>query len=764
MSELLLELLSEEIPARMQGRAAADLHRLLGDALGDARLEFADLHTYAGPRRLTAVVEGLAARSPDLREERKGPRVGAPDKAVEGFLRGAGLASLDQAETRSDKKGDFYVAVLERPGRATPDIIADIVPDMIRRFPWPKSMRWGAGTLRWVRPLQAIVCVFDGARVPFDVDGLETTDHTQGHRLLGPGPFAVTTFADYVRQLHEEGHVVVDAAERAAIIQREAERLCAKAGLELVPDQGLLTETAGLAEWPVPLLGDMDPVFLDLPPEVIRLSMRTHQKYFAVRDPNTGDLAPKFVAIANQTAPDGGAAIAAGNARVLSARLNDARYFWDNDRRTPLADMAAKLDGVEFKKELGSIADKTERIALLARELAPFFNADPDVCVTAARLAKADLVSEMVYEFPELQGVMGRYYALAEAGFDPLDPKKRRAAKKADAQKTDAEGDANALRALKAADARAIADAIRDHYKPMGPSDETPTAPVAATLALADKVDTLCGFWIIDEKPTGSGDPYALRRAALGVVRILLATGARVPLGGSEALEAAQIPHGVGTGVVTSGALFAHVTRELKDFEGLAGLQLDELSERAPDVVADLNAFLRERLRVHVRDQGVRHDVIDAAFAPRGDRGLEGDLVLLVKRVDALGAFLDTQDGAELAAGYKRAANILKAEEKKDGRTHDGPTDAALLQEPAEQALATALDEARAAMRAALAREDFTAAMGALAALRPAVDAFFDAVTVNADDPALRENRLRLLSGLRAALRQVADFSKIAGA
>lgn len=753
MPELLLELFCEEIPARMQARGAADLARLLGEALKDHGLPETDVQTFAGPRRLTAVVHDLPAASPDVREERKGPRVGAPEKAIAGFLRGAGLETIDQAETREDKKGAFYIALLERPGRATPDIVAEVVPDIIRRFPWPKSMRWGAGRLRWVRPLQRIVCLFDGQIVPFAVEGVSAGDETEGHRVLGRGPFRVRDFASYKHALEGEGHVLLDAAERAALIEREAKRVCADRGLELVSDPGLLAEVAGLAEWPVVLLGDMDPAFLDLPGEVIRLSMRTHQKYFAVRAPATGALAPHFVVVANQVAPDGGKAIAAGNARVLSARLSDARHFWDNDRTTPLGANIPRLKDIVFHAKLGSVFDKTARVEQLARELAPKVGADPDLAGVAAKLCKADLVSEMVYEFPELQGVMGRYYALAECGFDPLHPERRR--------KKSAGGDA--LAALKPKDARAVADAIRDHYKPQGPSDEVPTAPVSVAVALADKLDTLVGFWAIDEKPTGSGDPYALRRAALGVIRIVLANELRLSL--NEYGRKADVG--------------------LVEAEGKRGFVGSDWSRFG----ADLLAFFADRLKVHLRDEGARHDLIDAVFAlgepPRGGKGdrpsagqaapaeasaqpiavsANDDLVLIVRRVEALGAFLDTEDGTELLAGAKRAANILKAEEKKDGAAFTGEVDPALLQQDEERALHDGLTAARSAVENALEKEDFAAAMAALARLRPLVDRFFDAVTVNADDAALRANRLKLLAGLRAALSGVADFSKIAGA
>lgn len=723
MPELLLELFCEEIPARMQARGGADLERLLTDRLGAAGLEPESVKVFAGPRRLAAAVEGLAANSPDVREERKGPRVDAPPKAIEGFLRGAGLDSVEQCETREDKKGAHFVAVIETPGRPTADIIAEAIPDLVRHFPWPKSQRWGAGSLRWVRPLHRVLCVFDGEVVPFEIDGIASGDATEGHRLMGRGPFQARSFADYAAALRDSGHVVLDAVERKANIAEEARRLCAEAKLELVEDEGLLDEVTGLVEWPVPLLGDMDPSFLDLPPEVIRLTMRTHQKYFAVRDPKNDALAPRFVVVANQTAPDGGAAIAAGNARVLSARLNDARYFWDNDRKVPLEHMAKGLAEIVFHQKLGTVADKVDRIAVFARELAGATGADPDLAERAARLAKADLVSEMVYEFPELQGVMGRYYALEHE------------------------------------DAR-VADAIRDHYRPQGPADAVPMEPVAAAVALADKLDTLVGFWAIDEKPTGSKDPYALRRAALGVIRILLATQTRLSLyratkGHSEAAQFEEVSR---SGAFMSGALLHHLLRPVHDVRCIGGVDLDVMAARSHEVLSDLLAFFADRLKVHLREEGHRHDLVDAVFALGED-----DLVLVVKRVEALGRFLDAEDGAELLAAYKRAANILKVEEKRDEASYHGEPDPAKFRESEERALHAGLVAARTHAQSAIKVEAFEEAMAALAPLRSAIDAFFDKVTVNAEDPHLRRNRLLLLSRFRDALSGVADFSKIAG-
>ncbi|WP_291844811.1 glycine--tRNA ligase subunit beta [Maricaulis sp.] len=752
MSELLFEIFCEEIPARMQPRAEADLEKLLGDRLKAAGLAWTSLTTFAGPRRLGLVIDGLPLKTADVREERKGPRVGAPDQAVQGFLRGAGVASLDQCEQREDKKGSFWVAIIEKPGRATAEVIAEAIPEMMKAFPWPKSMKFGEGekAQRWVRPIQRLLCVFDGNVVDFDVFGIAASNTTEGHRRMGRGPFTVSNFLEYAMVLEGEGHVLLDRAARESLILNGARKVCADAGFELVEDAGLLTEVAGLVEWPVPVLGEMDPDFLDLPPEVITLTMKTHQKYFAVRDPKTGQLVSKFVTIANQVAPDGGVAIAAGNARVLSARLSDARHFWDNDRKTPLSEMAAQLSKVTFHEKLGTVADKVERVAALARELAPIVGADPDLAEKAARLAKADLVSEMVYEFPELQGAMGRYYALDQG--------------------EDAAG----------------ADAIKDHYKPQGPSDEVPTAPVSAAVALADKLDTLVGFWAIDEKPTGSKDPFALRRAALGVIKICLDGDIRLPL----ASTAGRYPLQMASGRALMDALLVAARNDDRDLfdqldrsaggggaapdwnvaKSLTGWR-DAGSE---DLVAvpyqcfgdadapyDLLAFFADRLKVHLRDEGIRHDVIDAVFALGDD-----DLVRVTAKARALQAFLDTEDGAALLAGNKRASNILAKSE--DDLT--GEPDAAYLAatpgaapESAERALIAALASAGPAATKALEAEDFAAAMTALASLRAPIDAFFEQVTVNTDDAALRRNRLLLLSAIRTAVRAVADFDKISG-
>ncbi|MAA81882.1 MULTISPECIES: glycine--tRNA ligase subunit beta [unclassified Hyphomonas] len=704
MADLILELFSEEIPARMQAKAESDLGTALEKALGEAGLNWSKLETASGPRRLTVFMDGLTERSADVKEERKGPKVGAPDKAVEGFLRGAGLSDISQAEVRSDpKKGDFYVAVIETPGRDATDIIAEAVPAIIRGFHWPKSMRWGTGDLRWVRPLQRIVCVLDGKVVPFEVDGISSGDETEGHRVHGRGPFKVTFRKNYESQLSGAGHVKLTRDARREVILAGIEKVCAEAGLEWIEDKGLLEEVVGLAEWPVVVLGDMDPAFLALPPEVIQLSMRTHQKYFAVNDKTTGKLAPNFILVANIEAADGGKKLAEGNSRVLSARLDDGRFFWEKDKATPLEDMAEKLSTIAFKAELGSLGDKVERVAALARELAPKVGADPDLAERAARLAKSDLVSEMVGEFPELQGVMGRYYAL-EAG-----------------------------------EPETVADAIRDHYKPQGPSDSVPSDPVGIAVALADKLDTLVGFWAIDEKPTGSKDPFALRRAALGVVRITLANDLRLGFQGILGMSNFEFQNQKGLQISDG------------PFVGLTKLSLDSL---------DLLSFFADRLKQHLRDEGQRHDLIDAVFALGED-----DLVLITRRVEALGAFLDTEDGANLLAGYKRAANILKAEEKKGDLPADlSVNDALIAKGPAEEkALAKALSDVEAAIENPLKSEDFTAAMAELAKLRGPVDAFFEAVMVNDEDSAVRANRLALLTKIRGTLYRVADFSRIDG-
>ena len=686
MPQLLLELLSEEIPARMQAQAARDLERMTREKLAEAGLLPEALTSFAGPRRLTLAAEGLPPAQPDRTEERKGPRVGAPDQAIDGFLRSTGL-TRDQLTERDG----VYFAVIARKGRPTPEIAAEMVQAIVRGFPWPKSMTSGTSKLRWVRPLRRILCTFDGEIVPFDIDGIPSGDLSQGHRFMGSRrAFRARTFEDYADGLAANS-VVLDPAERKARIVDAANTLCFARNLELVEDQGLLDEVAGLTEWPVPILGDMDPAFLDLPPEVIRTSMRVHQRYFAVRNPETGRLAPHFIAVANIAAADGGKTIAEGNARVLTARLKDAQFFWENDKAKG-ADGTAnfdrwlkKLEGVTFHAKLGTMAERVGRITTLAAHVAQFVNVDQYIAGEAARLSKADLASGMVGEFPELQGVMGGYYA-----------------READLPEE-------------------IAGAIRDHYRPAGPSDAVPAAPVTVAVALADKLDTLAGFFSIGEKPTGSRDPFALRRAALGVIRILLVGGIRGPL------------------------------RQL--FAGA----------RAPSTIPvdELAAFFADRLKVQLREEGRRHDLVDAVFALGDD-----DLVRIVARVEALDGFLKTEDGKNLLAGFKRAANILRAEIKKnphEAESYAGPVDPALFDAPEEIALHAALEEAAPKVATELQAEHFEAAMAALAALRAPVDAFFERVLVNADDAAVRQNRLRLLSQVQGAMGQVADFSLVAG-
>jgi glycyl-tRNA synthetase beta chain len=685
MPQLLLELFSEEIPARMQAQAARDLERMAAERLKAAGLAYEALTTFAGPRRLTLVVEGLPAATPDRSEELKGPKVSAPEQALEGFLRKTGLTR----EQLTERDGVLY-AVIEQKGRATADLIPEMVEAVIRGFPWPKSMRWGTGTLTWVRPLKRIVCLFDGAVVPFAVEGIQSGDVTEGHRFMGSGqPLKVRSFEDYRTQM-EANFVLLDQADRKLRIVEGAKAVCHARNLEMIDDDGLLQEVSGLAEWPTPILGDMDPSFLDLPPEVIRLSMKTHQKYFAVRDPATGGLAPNFVVVANVEATDGGKALAAGNSRVLSARLNDARFFWDEDRKVGFDAWLKKLEGVTFHAKLGTMAERVERIAALAGEIAPLVGADADQAEQAARLAKGDLASGMVGEFPELQGIMGGYYARAEHG-------------------------------------DAIADAIRDHYKPQGPADTVPTAPLTVAVALADKLDTLVGFFAIDEKPTGSKDPFALRRAALGVIRLILNGGVRMPL--AELIRKADFIR--------------------------AKQPAGALGKAEPE---EILAFFADRLKVLLRDQGKRHDLVDAVFALGDD-----DLVRIVRRVEALDAFLATDDGANLLAGYRRASNILKAEEKK-GPLPVGAVGTGLPNQPeAEAKLAFAVEVARVTVDRALEAEDFAAAMTALAGLRAPVDAFFTEVLVNSDVAEERENRLKLLGQVRAVMGRVADFGQVAG-
>ncbi len=766
MPQLLLELFSEEIPARMQARACADLERLLMDRLTGAGFLPTGVKAFAAPRRLAAVVEGLPERTADVTEERKGPRVGAPEQALAGFLRGAGLTDISQARIVEDKKGvASYVADIVKPGRAAAEVIAEIVPEIIRAFPWPKSMRWGDGDLRWVRPLKRILCAFDRQLVAFEVGGIASGLETEGHRIHGSGPFVAKDFDDYVAGLARNG-VVLDSAERKARLLADARTLCAAQGLELVEDDGLASEVAGLVDDPVVLMGEMDPAFLDLPPEVITLTMRVNQKYFAVRDPATGRLAPKFIVAANVRAEDGGKKIAAGNARVLSARLNDARHFWDLDRKTPLEARVEKLDRIVFHEKLGSVGDKVRRIEALAREIAPLVGADPELAARAARLCKADLVTEMVGEFPELQGVMGRYYASGGAFLPRPAGEVARSAGGGVETNTPSVGFADSSpgsRGSKTAPEHpAVADAIRDHYKPLGPSDAVPTEPVAAAVALADKLDTLTGFFAIGEKPTGSGDPYALRRAALGVIRIVRDTAirrlslAKVSTTAFEFLQAQEFER------ISERTLVQNPLTRVNDLElDLQGQSIlidnDQLSISVGGLAHQLVFFI-ERLRVVLREEGYAPDVLEAILAVADD-----DIVRIVARLDALDAGLGTDDGANLIAGWKRAANILKAEQKKDAAAGEGAVDPTRLREPAEQALADALAAAVPAVDAAVGAEDFPRAMAALAALRQPIDAFFEAVLVNDPDPDVRRNRLALLAAVTNASRSIADFSKLEG-
>jgi len=689
MAEFLFEIFCEEIPARMQKRAGENLQKLLSDGLSEAGLILQDTHHWAGPRRLGFKTD-IPLKSPDVSDERKGPRVGAPEQALGGFMKAAGLSDISQAEIREDKKGQFYVAKIDKPGRDSDGIISEIIPDIMINFPWPKSMKSGASTFRWVRPLQSLICLLDGKIVPIEVGGIASGNATMGHRQHGRGPFKVKSYADYKTQLEGKGHVLLDMQVRKNKIATDAKAFCKKAGLELVEDEGLLNEVAGLAEWPVVILGDMDPSFLELPGEVIRLSMRDHQKYFAVRNPKTGGLAPNFIVVANQEAPDGGKAIAAGNSRVLSARLSDAQFFESEDSKKKLEDYYDKLGTVVFHQKLGSIKDKAQRVEALARELANNVGADPEKTALAARLAKCDLVTQTVIEFTSLEGQIGGLMYEKEGG----DPD--------------------------------IARAIEEHYKPKGPSDRVPDKPISVAVALADKLDTLVGFWAIDERPTGSKDPYGLRRAALGLVRIILDNKVRVDLS-KEILKGWAVLEMENIGDKEQGRLADGV------------ISSDEKS-----AIQNLVGFIIDRLEVHLREKGVRHDLIDA----------------IVNRVEALQSFLSTDDGENLLAGYKRAANILKAEAKK-GDLPEGQSDKGTQAE--ETALYEALSRAKGAIDTALEQEAYSKAMSALSVLRKPIDKFFDEVTVNSDKSAERENRLRLLKEIRDTAGQIADFEAIEG-
>ena len=771
MPDLLLELFSEEIPARMQTRAAADLKKLVTDGLVEAGLTYASAGAFSTPRRLCLTVEGLTGESPTVTEERKGPRADAPEKALEGFLRATGL-TRDQLEMRDDKKGQTWFAQFTRPGRKAEAIIAELIPAVIRNFPWPKSMRWGAGSLRWVRPLHSILCILtdeNGASVvPFDVDGIASGDTTRGHRFMGPEAFSVTSFDDYAGKL-KRAHVVLSAEDRAATIWNDATNAAFAAGLEVVEDKGLLAEVAGLVEWPVVLMGEIGAEFMELPPEVLQTSMREHQKFFSVKHPKTGRI-ERFITVANRETADHGATILAGNSKVLTARLSDAKFFWENDLRVAKTDMSQwtqALENVTFHRKLGTQAARIDRIAALARELAPVVGADAGEAEQAARIAKADLSSEMVYEFPELQGLMGRYYAQA-AGFG-----------------------------------EAVAKAAEEHYSPLGPTDDVPTSPVSVAVALADKLDTLTGFWAIDEKPTGSKDPFALRRAALGVIRLVLGNGLRVAC--SDLIDNGfenhrqpkleELKSEIYSQILDDFERGQEVASEIVDFIGeQARESIDQINAAVPlqpaikerhvrdyaNLVAeqfvnqrsgidwrsifaparnDLLAFLHDRLKVHLRDEGIRHDIIDACLAMPGN----DDLTLLVKRAEALSVFFATSDGENLVQGYKRAANILAQAEEKDGVEYRYGADAKFAETEEERALFAALERANATVTPALEQDDFAAAMTALADLRAPIDAFFNTVQVNAENEILRRNRLNLLHEITAACGKIADLSRLEG-
>ena len=743
MPELLLELFSEEIPARMQARAADDLRRMVTDRLVAEGLVYEGAKAFATPRRLALTVHGIPARQSDLKEERRGPRVGGPEAAIQGFLKATGLASLEQAKIQRDpKKGDFYVALIEKPGRATLDVLADMLPVIIRTFPWPKSMRWGErsarpGALQWVRPLHSIVATFgmeteEPDVVKFAVDGIEAGQTTYGHRFMAPAPINVRRFEDYQAKLHA-AKVVLEPQGRNDIIQADARQLAFAQGCELVEDEALLDEVAGLVEWPVVAMGSFEKEFLSIPGEVIRATIRNNMKCFVVSDPKTGKLTNKFILTANIEASDGGKAIVAGNERVIRARLSDAKFFFETDLKTRLEDRLPKFDRIVFHEKLGTQGERIERIERLAGEIAPLVGADVEKTKRAARLAKADLLTEVVGEFPELQGLMGKYYALAQ-GEDA-----------------------------------SVAAASEEHYKPQGPTDRVPTDPVSIAVALADKIDMLVGFWAIDEKPTGSKDPYALRRAALGMIRAVLDNNLRIKLSGllvspvmrvldKHVLLRSPEQHSTMRSQLwqapASDEAVLAILSKLLDY-GVNPKWLVEEKLRKP--IVELLAFFADRLKVQLREQGARHDLVDAVFALEG----QDDLLMVVRRVEALGKFLDTDDGKNLLAGTKRAANILRIEEKKDGRTYDGAPDAALYSLGEEKTLAKAIEQVKAEASAAVAKEDFASAMSAMAKLRPAVDAFFDKVMVNDDDPKVRENRLKLLNQIRAATRAVADFSRI---
>ncbi|WP_426037048.1 glycine--tRNA ligase subunit beta [Cypionkella sp. TWP1-2-1b2] len=784
MSDLLIELFSEEIPARMQARARDDLKSLITNGLVDAGLTYASAGAFSTPRRLVLSIEGLSAESPNTVQERKGPSLDGPDEAFFGFMRGLAIdAPKDWYKERLEhlrsggvfESGDLLVrtteikgkrvlmAVVKKPGRAAAAIIAEVLESTIRSFPWPKSMRWGSGNLRWVRPLHSILCLLSdegGAEVvALNIDGIQSANTTAGHRFLSPARFPVTSFDDYAVKL-KRAHVVLDSAEREAAIWQGAQNLAFAAGMEVVEDKGLLAEVAGLVEWPVPLMGRIAETFLALPPEVLQTSMREHQKFFSVKNSKTGRI-EGFITVANTETADHGETILNGNQKVLSARLSDAKFFWENDLRVAKAEMTEWLEGlksVTFHNKLGSQSDRIARIAALAREIAPLVKADPDTAEQAAKLAKADLRSAMVGEFPELQGLMGMYYA-REAGLP-----------------------------------EAVALAARDHYSPLGPTDKVPSDPVSVTVALADKIDTLTGFWAIDEKPTGSKDPFALRRAALGVIRLVIEQRARIVL--LPVLKRGifkNVLSIIETSKLTTAKKIADGLSNFSDgeskadeivnqtFSAAAGSEDDIFKRFEENESPHLLAFFHDRLKVFLKDQGIRHDVIDACLAMPGN----DDLTLLVKRAEALAAFLKTEDGPNLLQGFKRAntlwiqamekdghkdsdtfkkaIEILNEAEAADGVEYSYGPDIKFAETDEERALFAALDTAEAAITPAMRREDFAAAMAAMAQLRAPIDAFFTAVQVNSDNPIIRRNRLNLLHRIRAICSGVADLTKMEG-
>lgn len=730
MAQFLFEIFSEEIPARMQKRAMEDLAKMVIDALAKNGINVENPKSWVAPRRIGLCIENLPSQTPEVREEKKGPKVGAPQPAIDGFIRAAGINSIDEARIETDpKKGDFYVVDIVKPGSKTTDILANALPQIIQSFPWPKSMRWGTGNLRWVRPIHSIIALFDGAVVGFEIEGVKSGNKTEGHRFHGNGVFEVTDYADYQTKM-ANANVMLDREARKAEIMRQIGDICAANNLELIEDIGLLEEVCGLVDKPVVILGQMDESFLDLPPEVIRLTLRVNQKYFVLNSKATGKLAPNFIVVSNVAATDGGKAIAHGNARVLAARLNDARYFWDLDRKASLASRVEKLDKIVFHQKIGSIGDKVKRIVELAGELAPVVGADVNLAKRAALLAKADLVTEMVGEFPELQGVMGRYYANNDG--EPQD----------------------------------VANAIMEHYKPVGPSDYVPTNPVSIAAALADKFDTLVSFFAIGEKPTGSGDPYALRRAALGIIRIILDNRIRIETLVMSSNAAYKVLFYVADTIIKDEKKIMSTADKIEGFEGLSEEYDDQIDEGRVAFVAnnthkvskDLILFFLDRLKVYLRDEGFAHDIIDAVFANQDD-----DLVRIVNRVKALSDFLKTSDGENLLAGFKRATNILKAEEKKGDLGQNLVVNPQHLKENAEKALFSALQQNDAILTEKLQKEDFAGAMKTLAQCRAPIYDFLDNVLVNDNDQNIRLNRLALLQNLRQQMHQVADFEQIRG-